>query len=408
MPLTAITTALIFRYVDQKRIFNPQDGSSGLNIKNRALSMTLWDLKSEFQLPWDERTSTVDYLDSVVEYTAPDGLDHLIRVTPQDVALRLDHKSPEEFLRLHYGGVTNMTAVGIQNRAKTLFLKFRGRHTAIGVNSASGRTTNGTWTADTSGSDATNVTTDTTTYRKHSGSVNFDVDVSQSSNNFAQISNSTMSQVDLSDEESLAHFLLEFYIPSVTNISSCTLRWGNDASNYWERTVTTNVNGGALANGWNTLDFFWGDATQTGTVDETAIDYILFRVTYTASQADDTDFRINDIRAVVAESVDIRFSTAYIATNASGTLIDEITATSDVMLFSTVDTKFLNAVIAGCLFQLFGDTYTDDGRKENEWETRYQRAKELLREEYPPRIRTPEQRVKIRSTQSSGTFVSTL
>ena len=123
MPLTSLTTSKIYTYVDQKRRFTAQDGSSGDNKKFRALTLTLWDLQSDFQLPWIERTSTVDYLDSVVEYSAPDGIDHLIAVNPLDISVRLDHKSPEEFLRLHYGGVTNITALGIQNRTKSLFLK---------------------------------------------------------------------------------------------------------------------------------------------------------------------------------------------------------------------------------------------------------------------------------------------
>lgn len=405
MALTSLTVSKIFTYVDQKRIYKAATSADNLNQKYRALSLTLYDLKSDFLLPWDEKTTTLNYLDSVTEYSAPDGLDQVIAYTPDTFdgyVSKIDEKRPEEFIRLDNRGVSNISAIDMADHTKKLLFKYKGRFHAKTVSSASDLTSNGTWSADTTGSDATNLTKDELTFKKFNGSLNFDLDVSQSANNYAQISNSTLSKVDLSREEDVAHFVCDVYIPDVTNITSFTLRWGSSSSAYHESTVTTKINGGAFTTGWNVLDFDWSSATETGTSDTTNIDYLLFRVTYGASQADDTDFRLNNIRAVMPEVVDYRYTTAYIGKNNSGTLLDEFTATNDTVLFSGMDTKFLKTVVSGCLFQLFGDYNTKGGRKENEWEKRYNEDKRKLKMEYPPRVRRREQRAKVRSTLRRG------
>lgn len=412
MSLTNLTVSKLFNYVDQKRVYQPQDGTSGQTQKNRALSMVLWDLHSEFQLPWNERTATLEYLDSVVDYSAPDGLDHLLAFTPDDFTERIDLKTPEEFTRLYNRNVNNIVAIDLKNRTKALKLFFDSKQKATTVTSASSSTADGTWTADTTDSDATNITSDTEVYKKFNGSVNFDVDVSQSGNNRATIYINLSTAVDLSDLEDVAHFVLDAFIPSVTNISSYDLFWGSDSAstpstktNYWTKNVTTQINSGALASGWNILDFDWSLATKTGSPSSATTRYIEIRVNYTSSQADDTDFRINYLRAVAPETVEYRFSTAYIAVNSAGSLIDEITDSSgtDVLMFSGMDTKFLKAVISGCVYQLAGDNNTNNGKDELKWEKRYEDDKMKLRMEYPPRILTPERRIKVYATNRQTT-----
>ena len=403
--LSSLTVSKIFQYCDQKRIYKSATASDNLNRKYRALSRVLWDLKSDFLLPFDERTATLTYLDSVNEYSAPVDLDHLIAYVPDSFdgyQEKIDEKTPEEFVRLDNRGKQNISAIDMADQAKKILLKYNGQFNAVVVNQASDLTANGAWSADTTGSDASNLTKDSLTFRKYNGSLNFDVTVAQSTNNYAQISNSTVSAVDLEDEENVAHFVCEVYIPDITNISSFTMRWGSSSSAYFEKTVTTKINSGAFTNGWNILDFDWASATETGSVDSSNITYLLFRVTYTASQADDTDFRLNNIRAIMPEEITYRYTTAYIAKNSAGTFIDEITALTDVVLFSGQDTKFMNTVISGCLFELFGDSNVKGGKKENEWEIRYNRDKAKLKKEYSPRVRRPEKRIHVRNTLRRG------
>jgi len=153
----------------------------------------------------------------------------------------------------------------------------------------------GTWAGTL---DATNVTTDSDEFKSGTGSVNFDVDVSADSGNVAVMTNSTFTAVDLDDYDETGKIRGWVYVPDVTYFSSLTLRWGTDSSNYWSLDVDTDYKDHAIHDGWNYVEWDWGDssASETGTVTETSIGYLQLRVNYTANQPDDTDFRLGSFR----------------------------------------------------------------------------------------------------------------
>jgi len=155
----------------------------------------------------------------------------------------------------------------------------------------------GTWTAD-GASDALNVTTDTTIYKRGSGCVNYDVDVSQSANNYADVYIDDMTAVNLAEYDSNGYFFMWYYIPDSTNVIGFTFRWGSDSSNYWSDTVTTQHDETSFADGWNILRFSWKSAAQAGAMgspNSSALDYAMLRISYSAGQTDMTDCRIDDI-----------------------------------------------------------------------------------------------------------------
>lgn len=154
---------------------------------------------------------------------------------------------------------------------------------------------NGTWTANTASSDASGVATDTLFYRQGSGSVRFNITVGQSGNDYAEIYNSGMTAVNMSDPsvKSIGTFFVWVYLPSSTNYTSFTARWGSSTSDYYESTVTTQFSGNAFVQGWNLLGFDWTSATTTGTPDDTAIDYALFRATYPSDFTSQTGLRVD-------------------------------------------------------------------------------------------------------------------
>jgi hypothetical protein len=192
----------------------------------------------------------------------------------------------------------------------------------------------GTWVADTTGSDATNVTFDEVRKFEGSASLNFDVDVSQSVNNYARVYNTSLNTKDLSNFENTGRFLLEFDVPLATYISSLTLAWGTDASNCWSLTKTTDIDGSAIANGRNTMKFNWEDSSVTGAPDVESIVYVSISVNYTASQADDTDFRIDDLRIVNPEPLTFYYNSWNVGTDATGADITAFTATTDIPFYS--------------------------------------------------------------------------
>jgi len=214
----------------------------------------------------------------------------------------------------------------------------------------------GTWAADTTNSDATNVAANTDTYKQGAGSLSFDLDVSQSGNNRATISGTT-SSFDLSAYLDHGYFIFWMYIPDSTYTSSVTLYWGSDSSNYWSVTATTDAEGNAIADGWNKFSFAWADATKTSSPDESAIDYIRIDLNYTGSQGDDTGYLIDDLMISEPETLTFYYLTQAIGTDTNGTNLYAYAATTDIPYFSGVYDNYKFAVChkaAEILFRAVG------------------------------------------------------
>src|SRR3990167_5706914 len=152
---------------------------------------------------------------------------------------------------------------------------------------------NGTWAI---GDDAENITADNGDFREGIGSVNFDIDVSDSGNNYASIQNSAMNAVDLNDFANNGYIRLWVYIPSIIEFTNILIRWGSGTGAYWESAaIETDVYGRPLHTGWNYLETKWEDASITGAPDPQGIDFLYVRFVYTASYGDQTDARIDNI-----------------------------------------------------------------------------------------------------------------
>ena len=243
--------------------------------------------------------------------------------------------------------------------------------------------TNGTWAVDSTNSDATNITTDENVGRTSGSSINFDLDVSQSGNNYADIYVPDMDSIDLSDHEDVSRIRIWVWIPDVTYISGHTGYWSSDTSstpttisNYWSVAITTNANGGELTNGWNRLEFDWEGATKTGSPDSSAIVYLQLRTSYSSSQGDDTDFRINQIISKIPKDMELAYYSDYMAKTTAGVWQAEITATTDSTL---VPTRFRNVLVDGVMalvMRLQGSPHVQEAL---EYEVRYERGLRLMR-----------------------------
>lgn len=117
----------------------------------------------------------------------------------------------------------------------------------------------GTWTA---GGDANTVATDATNKKYLAGSTTFTITVVGTT---AKIENTGITVVDLTLVKATGYFTMWVNLPVVANLTNVTLTLGNtlDAQDY-ELSTTTNINGGALAIGWNLLKFNWADMVATG------------------------------------------------------------------------------------------------------------------------------------------------
>lgn len=298
-------------------------------------------LQEELGNDYQNATYELDYFDTVHEYKITTAVADLL--TGADLrrefpyhTVEFARKSPNEIaVEISNDDSEPSWAIERKDKDSYLIVNFSPKHSAKRISSLESTSADGgTWEIDSTNSDATNLTVDSVEFKEGNGCLNFDITVAQSGNNKAVIKNESITSLDLSDYEDLASWLLRVYLPTVTYFSSVTLRWGSDTSNYWTVTSTTDITGSAAIAGWNRFKFDWASATPTGTPDETAVDYISIEINYTASQADDTDYRIDDLMLVIPEPITFHYVTFYVGTNSSGTELTAFTATTDIPFFS--------------------------------------------------------------------------
>jgi len=222
------------------------------------------------------------------------------------------------------------------------------KNSITGVDSMNSLTDGRTWASETTNSDATTLTLDENR-GKDGNSLKFNIDVSQSANNYAEIYTSTVftTSIDGSDIEGYGHFRLSLGLHNVSAanlalISSVTFVWGSDDSatpatkaNYWSRTVTTPADGGDWQNTWNRVNFDWAGATETGSPDSSDLEYFEVRVTYTSGLTDSSNVRIDKIDMYDPLEMELIYFSTYMV-SAGGTWQDHFTtgtvATTETLL----------------------------------------------------------------------------
>lgn len=264
--------------------------------------------------------------DDIYDYTAPSDLkgNKIIDIRKQVNRSKSDvygQRLSVEFDSRKYDGTF---AVKYVNGTKSIRISKDVSGTPITLHDMDSITANGTWAV---GDDATNLTADTYNFIKGGASLNFDVD-GNSTTGYIEISD--MRVVDLTQHDEQSSIFVRVYIPDSSAVTNYILRWGNSSSAYWSRTVTTNAEGNAFEDGWNTLRFDWNGATETGTVDPATIDYLRLTVTYDGTA--DTDFRVDQIVSALGEITYLKYYSKYLFTNSSGTTKEVPTADTDLIL----------------------------------------------------------------------------
>lgn len=336
----SVTVANIITNMDSYIGDTSNDRISAAERLQYITEAVVW-LQNETGNDHQNATYTLNYLDTVHYYKVTTAIADLLDVADlrreeDDHTVSFVRKSPRE-LAEEIGQEATESSFAIERRDGNAYLvvNHTSKHPADVVSSLESTTADGgTWAVDSTNSDATNLTVDNVEFKEGNGSLNFDIDVSQSANNRATIQNSTLTALDLSDYLDLGSWLFWMYVPDVTNFTSVTLYWGSSTSDYWSATVTTDINGSAWVNEWNEVKINWANATKTGSPDETAIDFIRFDLNYGAGQADDTDFRLDYLRIARPEKLKFHYISWNVGTNSGGTDITAFTATSDIPYFS--------------------------------------------------------------------------
>jgi len=339
-------------------------------------------------------TYQLEYIDGVNYYKITNSIADLLqgadlRRSKEDHDQSFAHKSARE-LAEEIGQGAGESSWSIERRDGDTFLvvnhgsKFTSK---IISNFDSLNDGGGVWTVDNINSDGLNLTLDLNEKKEGIGSLNFDIDVSQSANDRASLINTNLDVGDLSEFEDTGSFIFWLYLPSVTNFSSVTLYWGSDSSNYWSSSVTTDINGGAFSVGWNRIKVDWSSSTKTLTPDISSISYVKVDINYTSAQADDTDYRIDNMIIGKPENLTFHYLSWSVGKDSSGNDINSFSATTDVPYFSDSydQLKFPVSHIAASL--AFADLRLGENSQMHE-----RKATLSLRDvsKYIPSSRTPE------------------
>jgi len=201
-------------------------------------------------------------------------------------------------------------------------------------------TSNGTWAAS---ADASNLTVDTGNFITGNGSLNFDM-AKGAATGVLELTGAT--QVNLTDFDEQGSLFAWVFIPDYADeqadtVTNFILRWGNDSSNYWHRTVTVDNAGNTLHDGWNLLRFDWSVATEVGTVVPSAIDYVRLTVTKSTSLEADTDWRLDDVICVLGDVYDTVYYSKYGWQTSALAYIEESTTTTDLLLGDTDEIEMI-------------------------------------------------------------------
>lgn len=201
------------------------------------------------------------------------------------------------------------------------------------IDPLSGLTLNGSWSAS---GDAQNIRVDNINYVEVPASLEFDIGTGGTG--AASIKNTTLSVFDLTNFITQGSVFVWIYIPSSSilgQITNVELKIGQDTSNYWYQTVTTDNAQNAFAVGWNLLRFDLASSTQTGSPVVTSCQYVELIINSSAAITSVNNWRFNWLSAQVGRFHDLLYYSKYGWQSSSGTWKENSTTTTDLVVADT-------------------------------------------------------------------------
>lgn len=227
--------------------------------------------------------------------------------------------------------------------------------------------------------DGTNITDDLFIKKEGAGSLSYDIVVGTSVSDRATLARTFSTNFDFSSYSSHGAMNAWHYTQNITNLTSFTLKWGADASNYYYKVATTQFDGTAFAVGWNSLGWDWDTASTVGSPSNTAIKYFELDVDYTAAYTGGLSNRLDYLRLSFPDLMDLIYYTLYKGESSTGTDLYEFTATTDKFFFGPFDPAIRN-FISIYAATLINPTILVDDRQVKEQMVAYEKA---LMKKYP-------------------------
>jgi len=344
MALSIFTQADLYEMIDG----NVHQKFSQVNDRQVTVNRTVRFVQNDIDLRSAKRIETLapNLFNDVYGYTAPptmkmDALIDLRRQRPRASFEKFFLVDEVEFDRKK-GRREYIVSVSDDDLGKILRIDGVKGTTRAVIHNMNSVTANGTWAV---GTDASNITADTNNYIFGGASLNFDM-AAGAATGFIELTGAT--QIDLTNHDEVGSIFVWVFIPDYSDaqgdtVTNFILRWGNDSSVFWSRTVTTTNEGETFHDGWQLLRFDWNGATETGTVNPAQIDYVRFTVTKSTSLAADTDWRVDDIIARVGDIYDVIFYSKFGWTDSAGVYIEESSATTDLVVAHSDEIEIIAA-----------------------------------------------------------------
>lgn len=301
--------------------------SDQYGVINQAASQILLDLDPLETVRIQQLTNPI--YNQVYDYAVPEDLkmNRVIDIRPQ-----INRSPNDKFVQLYnqdfdlYKQSTwsNSLTIQFNTGVQTIRLNAPALPQGVVLNTANEVDTNGTWTV-TGGS---NLHQNFQTFISAPACLAFDVP-SAANPSTAYLENSDMEAIDLTDYVNQGAIFFWVYLPVAANFTSINIRWGENSSNYWDRTLTTTSTGGEFVNGWNLMQANWYGSTETGTPDPEQTTYL--RISYTYNGTAMNGIGLDNIVCKLGQFFEIEYYSKYLFSNAAGAFIERASTPTDTI-----------------------------------------------------------------------------
>lgn len=279
------------------------------------------EVRSGRTFPWQRRTTTMEFFTDIFEYVFPDDFESPIKphkdlLIASDSGPYLLYGRDKDF----FAGDQYKLAIKWEREKRTLLAR-QDSDSMVLMDGFGDDVSEYDLTGD-----ASNPVSDSVRYKEGAASLRFDI---TDSTNLSIISRVLGSSIDLTEYLNKGYAFLWVYMPTV--LTSVGIRYGNDASNYYQITgLTTDFFGDSFSTGWNLIQFDLKNASTVGSPDISDIDY--YAVLLDNTGVTDTDFRIDAFTFHIPSLLEMPYNSKNVVKDDSGTYKESVTADTDIIL----------------------------------------------------------------------------
>lgn len=332
-------------------------GSSSIDMTAngfRAVNSTLQIWNEVHDWPWTIKTINFNYNPGIYQYTVQSDFKFPLTLQAYKPNMSQSNYTLVSPLKFPSSLYSQKFAVSIVGGVQYLMVKSLDGNNST-INPATAYNQNGTWVG---ASAVSNVATNNYEGFTWPSSVSFDY-----AGTSGTLTNSTMTAVDLTAFKNRSNLYVDVFFASITSLTSVSLKWGTDSSNYYTVTSTTNYLGQAFILGWNRVKFAWSSPTTVGTPTITSIGYLQMTLAFSVDPAA-TGFAFQNV--FISENVPLTLT--YYSTNMVTTLVGvqsqvfaSAAATTDTPMWTgrwdVATEPFINSILE-IVFFMTGE-YTD-------------------------------------------------